>query len=478
MGVYRLLLASLVVLFHFGGLNWIVGRVAVFGFYCVSGFLIFQVLDRVYADETGGVWRFYGNRLLRLGPLYVVYVVLTLAMVRLSGVTGLATEAGTTLVENTELGNVALLVNALSFAPRADFVGFMPVIEFGPHLIPQGWSIGVELVCYLLAPLSVLTTRRNPRWVWLWIVPSLALFVAAVWTAGLDFDLFNSVVYKNAFASVVVFLAGGAFYYVRRRYGQQVPFSILLAVMAAWTAVVTIPSLRLGEGPSARVFTEYVWLTVGLTGVVAATRIEGFKRFDAGLGNLCYGVYLNHFLVAGLLISVGAERYFGRPGMPSFGLVVLAGSTALASLTYYVVERPFDSVRRRVRGRPTPDASLAVPHPGRARLVIAIAAIASVLLVFPAGFLAARASLAGAGALASSPEFNLRWRPDLTEGDRQRVERELGLDNLGRVERDPRQRTWIYRLRSPSLPGIRAVIGHAAVEDTSLDAAQLEMLRE
>ena len=45
MGVFRFLLAALVVLFHFGGLSWIVGRVAVYAFYCVSGFPIFQVLD-------------------------------------------------------------------------------------------------------------------------------------------------------------------------------------------------------------------------------------------------------------------------------------------------------------------------------------------------------------------------------------------------------------------------------------------------
>ena len=66
----------------------------------------------------------------------------------------------------------------------------------------------------------------------------------------------------------------------------------------------------------------------------------------------------------------------------------------------------------------------------------------------------------------------------LTVEDRLRVENELGLDNLGQVERDPRQRTWIYRLRSPSFPGIRAVLAHSAVDDTSLDAAQLEMLRQ
>jgi peptidoglycan/LPS O-acetylase OafA/YrhL len=477
-GVYRLLLAALVVLFHFGGLSWIVGRVAVFGFYCVSGFLIFQVLDRVYADEHRGMWRFYGNRLLRLGPLYVVYVVLTLAMVRWSGSAGLSTEAGTAILENTEVGTAALLANALSFAPQVYLAGFMPVFEFSPQLIPQGWSIGVELVCYLVAPIVVVTTRRHPQRMWIWLAAGLVLFAAAVWTAGLDFDRFNSVVYKNAFASVVVFLAGGAFYYLRRRHGQPVSFSVVGVLLTVWVATLTVRAFRLGEGPSARVFTEYVWLTVALTGLVATTRIQRLRGLDTGLGNLCYGVYLNHFLVAGVLLGTGAERYLSQPGTLTFGFVVLAGSLALASLTYVVVERPFNRVRQRVRGMATPDSMQPVGHPGRARLAIAAWAIALVLLVVPAGFLSARASMGGANALASSPEFNVRWRSDLTVEERLRVENELGLDNLGQVESDPRQRTWTYRLRSPSFPGIRAVLAHSAVDDTSLDAAQLEMLRQ
>ena len=260
---------------------------------------------------------------------------LTLGMVRWSGSAGLSTEAGTAILESTELGNTALVANALSFAPQAYVVGFMPVFEFSPQLIPQGWSIGVELVCYLLAPLVVLSTRRHPRRLWIWLAAGLGLFAVAVWTAGLDFDLFNSVVYKNAFASVVVFLAGGAFYYLRRRRGQPVPFSVVGVLLAVWVATLTVRAFRLGEGPSARVFTEYVWLTVAMTGLVATTRVERLRRLDTALGNLCYGVYLNHFLVAGLLLGTGAERYVSRPGTLTFGFVVLAGSLALALLTYY-----------------------------------------------------------------------------------------------------------------------------------------------
>ena len=53
------------------------------------------------------------------------------------------------------------------------------------------------------------------------------------------------------------------------------------------------------------------------------------------------------------------------------------------------------------------------------------------------------------------------------------------LTRLARVnERDPRRRTWIYKLRSPTFPELRAVLTHSGVEDTSLDSNQLEMLRD
>jgi hypothetical protein len=101
-----------------------------------------------------------------------------------------------------------------------------------------------------------------------------------------------------------------------------------------------------------------------------------------------------------------------------------------------------------------------------------------VILAKPAGAVAAKASQIGTGPLTSSPEFNVRWRVEVTDEDRRRLEKELGLDNLGQVERDPRRRTWTYRLGSPSYPGLRMVLTSGSVEDTSLDAAQLERLRD
>ena len=57
-----------------------------------------------------------------------------------------------------------LVRETLTFAPMAERDGNLPVLVFNPPPIPQGWSIGVEISCYLLVPLVVMTTARRPRW--------------------------------------------------------------------------------------------------------------------------------------------------------------------------------------------------------------------------------------------------------------------------------------------------------------------------
>ena len=169
MGIFRFLLAALVVLFHFGGLGWIVGRIAVFAFYGISGFLIFQVLDRVYLSESRGVLRFFSNRFVRLVPLYLVYTILTLAMVRGLGPQAIVDPAGRRILQGVDRSNVELLVESATFGPDAEMVDSMPVLQFTPTLIPQGWSIGDEGTFYLIAPLVVFTTRRRSWWIAAWI---------------------------------------------------------------------------------------------------------------------------------------------------------------------------------------------------------------------------------------------------------------------------------------------------------------------
>jgi hypothetical protein len=76
-----------------------------------------------------------------------------------------------------------------------------------------------------------------------------------------------------------------------------------------------------------------------------------------------------------------------------------------------------------------------------------------------------------------SPPFDIRWRPGVSEAGRRGLEAELGLTDAQQVLRDPRQRTWAYRMRRPTRERVRAILMNAAVEDTArIDLERFEIV--
>ena len=74
--------------------------------------------------------------------------------------------------------------------------------------------------------------------------------------------------------------------------------------------------------------------------------------------------------------------------------------------------------------------------------------------------------------------FDIRWKPDVDEDTRRQAEAELGLTDAQQVARDPRGRTWEYRLRTPTRDRVRTILLHAAVEDTArIDTQRFEIVQ-
>jgi hypothetical protein len=77
-----------------------------------------------------------------------------------------------------------------------------------------------------------------------------------------------------------------------------------------------------------------------------------------------------------------------------------------------------------------------------------------------------------------SMPFDIRWKPEVDEAMRRGVENELGLADAQQMARDPRGRTWEYRLRRPTRERVRSVLLHPAVEDTArIDSQRLEIVQ-
>lgn len=330
MGTLRYILAVLVLVSH-AGVN-ISGRhpgvVAVVVFYLISGYVMAALIARHYRAPRD-LPRFYADRLLRIYPQYLLYASLTALWYA-------ATATHTAFLQHPPtLQDVA---NNLLVLPLNYFM-FNGADQF--TLIPPAWSLGAELSFYLLAP-----------WLWRHIRCAALLGVAsfgielAAWQGLLPTDAWG---YRLLPGVLWVFLLG---MFLHR--AHQAPQTKRALTLVA-SCLVCIGAALLIVGPARAFERNYtfevvcgVLLGYPLVAFLAVRRSRPFAppwaaRLDEHLGNISYGVFLNHFLLFWL---------FGLQA-PGISLVFFVmGSTLLSAISHRWVETPVLHLRRYIRKHP------------------------------------------------------------------------------------------------------------------------------
>jgi peptidoglycan/LPS O-acetylase OafA/YrhL len=175
MGTIRVLLAISVVFSHLG-INIFVGsKLAVQLFYIISGFLISYIL--VEKKSYSSIKNFYLNRFLRIFPIYWLVALITLILILLGNF--FLNKNPFLLLIYSELDQIGksimFLVNI--FLLGQDWIIFTCVknnfFQFvldatscetkywglSALIIPQAWTIGVELTFYIIAPYILLRKK-------------------------------------------------------------------------------------------------------------------------------------------------------------------------------------------------------------------------------------------------------------------------------------------------------------------------------
>ena len=363
MGVLRLALALLVVYAHcvypFGRFG-VSGENAVEIFYMISGFYMTLVLRDRYAGPGGaGVRSFYANRALRIFPAYLLVAGVTLFLCFFGKAWfGWEPQAARYVAEWRQAG--------LLDAPKLLWLGFSQLSMVGLEsfnfftlsnqgelmlsagvsadahelwrllLVPQAWSLSVELYFYALAPFIV---TRGTRFIVGLAVASFALRVALWQWAGLNADPWS---YRFFPSELMFFLLGAVacrIYAGRQDEGAQGvvhPYlPLVLAVMAV--VAVAIGRLDMDFGPGdivAPLVTAAAFLA--LPTLFEKTRTN---RIDRAVGELSYPVYIAHVLI---IWVVGQGTYdSSRGAFLLTAVLVLAAAVAL----YRWVDRPIDRWR-------------------------------------------------------------------------------------------------------------------------------------
>lgn len=365
MGLLRLLLALAVVAAHAGppaGVSWLRmtdGPASVQIFYVISGFYMTLILNEKYVGD-GAYAAFAKSRLLRLVPMFLVVLVVTVVTaVVLQALLGRSIEPwtrwrsyGPTMPWGDwivlALTNVTIvgqdLVSFFAVDPHSHELFFTPDFHHEAQpawqflLVPQAWTVSIELMFYALAPLLV---RRRP-----WVIAAMALLSFGLRAYLMKhYGVYHDPWTYRFFPTELLLFLGGALafhgYRWATRLGLLRPVVCWLATLGMLGAVLTFPFLpqplqhwRFGLPGLLLV------VIVVLPFVFEATRTN---RLDRALGELSYPVYLVHYLLVFVVATLDLPWLSA-----SRSIVIPVATLVLAWLLWRTVGLPLESRRQRL----------------------------------------------------------------------------------------------------------------------------------
>ncbi|MHB1486380.1 MAG: acyltransferase family protein [Acidimicrobiales bacterium] len=344
MGFLRFVFAILVLVDHsfdLGGFHhhldpmwqWTLGQeslagFAVGGFFVISGFLITR--SYMTARSTGNfMWR----RFLRIFPgfwaclLVTAFVLAPLVWWHQHG-----SLWGFARAPRGALGYVTH--NFWLWMHQYDIAGLLantPYYQFSHSLAFDGslWTLLYEFKCYLgVAVLGLAGILRRQRVVVLGLAASLWVIQAVITLAASSAAKGDPVLGNPQLIRLTLFFSTGAVMWL---YAERIVMSKSLAAFAAGALVFSLRShLYYAVGELA-----FAYLVMWLATVLPLT------RFDAR-GDFSYGIYIYAFPVEQML---SAWKFY-RVGFAGYLAVALVATMALAVASWFLIERPFLSLKK------------------------------------------------------------------------------------------------------------------------------------
>jgi peptidoglycan/LPS O-acetylase OafA/YrhL len=368
-GVLRVLLALSVLSEHSGpifGIHLIPGFIAVELFYIISGFYMGLIFAEKYIGHDK--WKtFYVNRFLRIYPTYYLVLLVT------TGIAIVLIFRGSPLpwfvVRYSEWYNLNLPTLIAAIVPNFSLVGLdflhffhltpngslvpsikPPLALFDPlaagrqfTVIPQAWTLGLEIEFYLLVP-----------WIARWRTRYIAVLIAICvisrmmfYAWGYKADPWNDRFFPFELA---LFLAGLLLYRLYRVIGSiglprlhraivtggWVATACCVLALLAFAAFARKPEFAsLGYGPLVN-WTFVLAVAVLLPFIFAATR---GSRIDNIIGQYSYPMYISHYIFIGFFADMLVNSSIG------YGPTV-AIFTVVFSALLLLITKPIEHRRR------------------------------------------------------------------------------------------------------------------------------------
>lgn len=347
-GIYRFILALLVVVTHIGKVE-IYGGFAVWGFFMLSGFLITGVLNWRYGFTKAGLVEFAWSRALRLYPIYWLSTLLAL----------LAVLVLSPSINPQTINNAFAIPNSL-FDQLAGFfiIGntFLGIGRVKLALSPSVWAIDVEMLLYIVSAVGLSRALKNS----VRAIVVCTLLFPLCWLTGKIFmqqgqsEIAQQMTYSFLPAALLPYGIGAWLWFNKRRFRNFKPnkswllgCALLLIVCASGLSHISVTMAYLAALP----------VMALITAMLANLNLSGFKKkIDDLSGHMSYSIYLTHWTCALFVVRVfspegeGTIYKLDKEGMVlftaiGFGLVTLV-TLLLSFLIAIIFEAPIEKKRR------------------------------------------------------------------------------------------------------------------------------------
>lgn len=335
-GLYRYVLASLVVISHFLPYT-VLGVNAVYGFFILSGYVVSYILSCNYLPLEGGKKRYGINRFLRIYPAYWLALLIVIALA-------------------WEFPDVARDINVAIWIPKTTWQWITNLTTFGlvnilgmyqnPQLLVVAWSLGVEMLYWALMPYFLESPGKRRAFIVFAVVYTVAVAILSAVYGPLNTI---SLRHPSPLAGALPFCIG--MLYLRGKVQGRVTrcgWFYGVAVACTWVIGFFIIPMRDPEyfagyytAMLANALVIYGLMTIDVQRLPAK-----LVALDHWLGDISYPLFLLH-------IPVGIALHAVLPLQPFHGwvfcLMGLLLATFAASLFHIVVERPINRIRQRIK---------------------------------------------------------------------------------------------------------------------------------
>ncbi|HET6555514.1 MAG TPA: acyltransferase [Dyella sp.] len=311
MGFFRLLLALMVLLYHSGVQpgGYIMGVFAVVSFFLMSGYVTTALIEKYYRTPRS-IGAFLLDRSLRIFPQFLFYLTAATLLLTIGGAV------------DPNINGITLRGISLNYLmlPLGYYM-YLPM----PLMLPPAWSLGLEASFYLV--FHPLVTRSLATWA---SVVSFCILSLAM-LGYLDADIYG---YRLLLGTFVIFDCGRHIFHRRRKtvIGLWIALAILFVAVLLKSGYTVSPNVEILAG--------------ALVGLPCVWRLSHtpYRPIDEFLGNLSYGVYLNHYC----LMLLARALHWDFHNWPA-RLALVAVSLTLSWASYRCIELPVLKLRHRKR---------------------------------------------------------------------------------------------------------------------------------